>query len=95
MAFFEGPLNFHMGSWSRRPPPLPARTYEEDAERQETTNENRSRLCGLTHTRLRSVCTLALSPAGGRAGGRAGERCGGPRIQNPSHWATETPERIA
>lgn len=67
MAFLEGPVSFHMGSRSQQPP---ARTYEEDAERQETANENRSCLCGLTHTRLCSVCMRALCPAGERSSAR-------------------------
>lgn len=60
MAFLEGPVNFHMGSCSQQPL---VRTYEEDTERQETTNEYRSCLCGLTHTRPYSLCMLAL-PSG-------------------------------
>lgn len=61
MAFLEGPVNFHMGSCSQQPL---VRTYEEDTERQETTNENRSCLCGLTHTRLYTCCACLHYPAG-------------------------------
>lgn len=56
MAFLKGPVNFHMGSWSQRPV---VGTYEEKPERQEATNENRSCLYGLMHTRL-SMCMLRL-----------------------------------
>lgn len=59
MAFLASPVSFHMGSWSQQPL---VGTHEEDMERQEATNENRSCLYGLAHTRL-SMYMLGL-PSG-------------------------------
>lgn len=53
-AFLANPVSFHMGSWSQQPL---VGTHEDDRERQEATNENRSCLYRLMHTRL-SMYTL-------------------------------------
>lgn len=49
IAFLASLVSFHMGSWLQQPL---VGTHEEDRERQEATNENRSCLYGLMHTRL-------------------------------------------
>ncbi len=55
-SLFGKPISFHMGSWFLQ---LLVGTHEEDMERQEATNEDRSCLYGLEHTRL-SVYRLGL-----------------------------------
>lgn len=56
MASLASPVSFHMGSWSQQPV---VGIHEEDPERQEATNEDRSRLYGLVHTTL-SMYMLGL-----------------------------------